>query len=61
MKVKIGKLKEQDSNCCLPLDPLYNNRYNMAKLSFKYTHTFTHKNNIIMQTHMQNHIIKNKN
>ena len=41
MKVKIGKLKDQDSNYWLPLAPLYNNIYNMTKLALKYKHTFT--------------------
>ena len=31
MKVKIRKLRDQDSNCCLPLGPLYNNIYNITK------------------------------
>ena len=54
MKVKIRKLRAQDSNCCLPLGPLYNNIYNITKLTFRYRHTFTYKNTIpviIQNTH----------
>ena len=63
MKVKIRKLRDQDSNCCLPLGPLYNNICNITKLTFRYRHTLTYKNTmpVIMQnTHAKSNLKKNE-